>query len=224
MFVNESLFFLHIFVILSFLFFSLRLGERAVTTFFILSSLFANLFVTKQIALFHMDVTASDAYAVSSILSLNLLQEHFGKKSAQRAMWLSLYFLLYFVSVSQLHLFYLPSPHDQTQSAFHAILSLSPRLVFSSMGVALFVQRWDILLFSTMKRRFPTLSLPLRLSISFLCSQCLDTLLFSFFGLYGLVKSLLDIIIVSLLIKVVIFFCMTPSLMVSKWFLPKEER
>ena len=58
----------------------------------------------KQIDLFGFSVTCSDVFAIGGILSLNLLQEYFGKEAASRAVKVSLLALLFFAVMSQVHL------------------------------------------------------------------------------------------------------------------------
>lgn len=71
-------------------------GKGALTTWIALVSLMANLFVLKQIDLFGFNATASDVFAVGSLLGLNLLQEKFGREAAQRAIWVSFSALILF--------------------------------------------------------------------------------------------------------------------------------
>ena len=59
-------------------------------------ALIANLFVLKQIHLFGMEVTASDGYAIGSLLGLNVLQEFYGKKEAKQATCICFFFMTFF--------------------------------------------------------------------------------------------------------------------------------
>ena len=59
-------------------------------------------------------------------------------------------------------------------------------------------------------------SVAARGAIALCASQLLDTSLFSLLGLYGMVASLSDIILVSFLVKLAIIGCMTPLTALSK--------
>jgi len=196
---NEILFFAHILFILLFLAIAVRLGQGALTVYIGLSAVLANLFVVKQMTLFGFQVTCSDVFAVGGILGLNLLQDLYGKEAARRSIRASLFAMILFVAMSQMHLFYTPSVFDQTQSAYVAILGQTPRIVVASLIVYYVVQRIDVLFFAFLKRFIQNLGT--RLLLSLLVNQALDTILFSFLGLYGLVASLFDIIIVSYIVK-----------------------
>jgi uncharacterized integral membrane protein (TIGR00697 family) len=207
---NEILFFLQILLIASFALGALKLGQGALTAWVAIQALIANLFVLKQIRLFGIDVTASDAFAIGSLLGLNFLREYFGQTAARKAVAICFFFMLFFTLASQLHLLYEPSPHDTAHSAFVTLLSPSPRLLIASMAVFLIVQFVDISLFAFIKDRMPRLGFSIRSSISLVFSQFLDTILFSFAGLYGIVVSVIDIILISFVIKLIVICCFTP--------------
>lgn len=202
---NEAIFFAHIVIILVFLGIAVRLGSMALTVFAALSGVLANLFVVKQTTLFGLNVTCSDVYAVGGILGLNLLQELYGKEAANRAIRSSMFGMLLFVLTSQIHLWYAPNGFDRTHDAFSQILGQTPRIVVASIGVYYLVQKFNVQCFSFLQHRIGHLGA--RLTLSLLISQALDTVLFGFFGLYGLVASLFDVIAVSLTVKYAMIFC-----------------
>lgn len=211
---NEIIFFIQVSTIIAFAFGARKLGKGALTAWVAVQALIANLFVVKQITLLGFEVTASDAFAIGSLLGLNFLQEYFGEDEAKRATWVCFFFMFFFAVVSQIHLLYQPSPYDTTQAAFLQILSPSPRLFLASMGVFFIVQQIDVRFFAFLKSRFLRWGFAARASIALIVSQFLDTFLFSFAGLYGMVASIVDIIIVSFVVKLVVIFLMAPLL---KW-------
>ncbi|MGB7977854.1 MAG: queuosine precursor transporter [Chlamydiales bacterium] len=210
---NESIFLLHVLVVLGFVLASLRLGKGALIALISLQGVLANLFVVKQMFFLGFSVTCSDVFAIGGILSLNLLQEYYGKEAAKQAVNISLLTLLFFAFMSQIHLLYAPTVSDTTHGAFQTIFSQSVRIVFSSIGTFYLIQQFDVRFFGLLKG-----ALPVRVALSLLSSQLLDTILFSFFGLYGLVESLFDIILVSFLIKCLIIALSSPFVAFSKRF------
>jgi len=218
--VNELFFVSHIFLVVAFALLALRYGKSSLIAFIALQAVLANLFVVKQMSLFGFAVTCSDVFAIGGILALNLLQEYFGKEAAQQAVRISFLSLIFFACMSQLHLFYAPTPADQTHSAFQAIFASTPRIVIASMTVFYLVQKIDIRLFGYLKLFID--KLPLRIGLSLLISQFLDTVLFSFLALYGLVESLFDIIFVSFFIKCLIIATSSPLVAFSKRVVKRE--
>ena len=215
---NELLFFSHIALVVGFVLGALRLGKESLVALIALQVVFANLFVIKQMRLFGFSVTCSDVFAIGAILGLNLLQEYYGKTEASRAIRISFLSLLFFSAMSQMHLWYAPLPTDTTHTAFVSILSPAPRIALASLGVYYLVQQMDLRLFGWLKHRFQGKYLSVRIGLSLVLTQFVDTALFSFFGLYGLVDSLLDVIVLSFFIKCIIISCSSPLTMLSKRF------
>lgn len=221
---NEILFILHVAIVVGFGFGALRMGSSALTAWIALQAVLANLFVIKQICFLHFHVTCSDVFAIGNLLGLNLLREYFGKEVAKRALWTCFFIMLFFVAMTQIHLLYHPSPFDHSQASFHTILSSSPRLLITSLAVFLIVQHIDIRVFGYTKHRFQNIPLSVRNACCLSMTQCLDTVLFSIFGLWGLVAHLSDIILMSFLIKLVVIALMSPLIHFSKRFIPTDKK
>lgn len=220
---NELVFLSHIIAILVFTLVCSRLGKTALSTWISLQAVCANLFVLKQTVLFGFHVTCSDAFAVGGILGLNLLQERYGVKAAQKTGAYCFCFMLFFVLLSQLHLLYSPAPCDTAHSAYTTLLSSSPRLFLASLTTFFLVQKIDISLFRQLKLHKPSASFAARSFTSLIISQGLDTLLFTYLGLYGLVSNLFDMALLSFFVKVLIICIFSPMLHLSrKWIQPKE--
>lgn len=213
---NETLFFIQTLIIIGFAYGALKLGKSALTAWVAIQALIANIFVLKQISLFGFDVTASDAFAIGSLLGLNFLQEYFSKEDAKKAMWTCFFFMVFFTLISQLHLLYIPIPQDTTHSAFLTLLSPSPRFLIASMLVFFIVQQVDIRFFAFLKKTFPKASFVVRVTFALILSQFLDTVLFSFIGLYGIVFSVIDIILFSFGVKLLVILCFTPFMRWAK--------
>src|ERR1700675_2749740 len=82
---NEAVFVLQVGAVVASVMGARRLGKEAVVTLAALLAVFANFFVLKQINLLGWTVTCSDAYVIGHLMCLNLLQQLYGKESAQRA-------------------------------------------------------------------------------------------------------------------------------------------
>lgn len=207
---NELFFVLQLFLILLFTYGAFRLGEGALLTAVSMHALLANLFVLKQISFFGFEVSCSDGFAVGSILGLNLLREHFGKKSAKKAISICFFFMIFFVVMSQMHLLFSPSIYDTSHSAYKLLLSPAPRLLIASLFVFYLIQHFDVRLFSWISQHLPRFPFSVRSTISLTISQLFDTILFSFLGLYGLVTKLSHIIFISFFLKIFIILTLGP--------------
>lgn len=200
---NEFLFFFHIIILIVFLIVSAKFGKPSLMVFVCLQTILANLFVTKQIELFSFTVTCSDVYVVSAIFGLNLLQEYFGKAEAKKTIYYSFIFLILFMIVAKVHVLYTPSVVDKTQSSFEKIFEFTPRIILASIFVFFLVQWFDLFFYGFLKNRCNKDSLVFRMVSSSALSQFLDTVLFSFLGLYKIVDKIFDVIVVSFSVKFV---------------------
>jgi uncharacterized integral membrane protein (TIGR00697 family) len=219
---NEVIFFLHILLVVILSFGALRIGKEALIAFVALQAVIANLFVVKQIFFFGWNITCSDVFAVGSILSLNLLQEHFGKEIARRAVWICFFSMIFFGLMAQIHLLYTPSPHDTSHPHFSFLLSPTPRLLLASLLSFFLVQQVDVYVFGMLRKKMSRFDWRWRNSLSLFFSQFLDTLLFTFLGLWGLVSSLGSILFVSFAVKVLIILSIASLTSFSKRFVRHE--
>lgn len=213
---NEFLFVFHAFSLSAFVLLAFRLGKEALIVLMAIQAVLANLFVLKQISLFGFQVTCSDAFAVGSVFALNLLREFYGKEVADRSIQISFLLLLFYLLMAQIHLGYIPSSLDTTQGAFQHILQASFRIVFASVAVFYAVQRIDLWLFQFLQKRWEGRKFVLRMALSGVFSQFLDTVLFTFLGLYGLVDSVFDVILLSFCVKCLVLLCSSPFLVLAK--------
>lgn len=206
----------HVLLICSLTLGALRLGREAMVAWLSLLAIAMNLFVLKQINLFGLHVTASDALGVGYLLGLNLIQEYFGRDAARKTVWISLFTASAFLMLSHIHLLYIPNRFDHSHNHFTFLLTPMLRIVAASLFSFLMVQLVDIRFFTLLRNRTGGKYLSLRILITLLFSQILDTLLFSFLALYGNVLSIADIIFLSLAIKIIVIVLSTPFVTLSK--------
>jgi len=218
--INELLLVIHTLIIGSAALVALKLGKEALVSYISIGALLANLFVLKQISLFGYTATCADAYYISAMLGLNLLQEYYGREVTTKAVWTSFFLMGFFALMSYIHLIYIPSMFDTSHSHFMALLEPAPRIVMASLATYFIVQQIDLRIYGTLKVLFLGNYLTLRSYISLGVSQLIDTILFSFLGLYGIVEHISDIIIVSYIIKLTVIALLTPAIYFSKKIIP----
>lgn len=218
---NELIFLTYIFLVSVANLYALALGKEALTSLICVQVVLVNFFVTKQITLFGLAATASDALAVGATLGLNLLQEYYQLPAARKAIWISFFCSLFYTAISFLHLAYTPAATDISSSAFNLLLAPMPRIILASLSVYVLVQYVDSALYAFFKKRFEGFFI-LRNYGSLAISQFLDTVLFSFLGLYGInesfssISTLFDIILVSYIIKLLVIILAVPFVRIAK--------
>jgi len=208
---NEYLFFIHSALILAFLLGAIYLGKEAVVAYIAGCFGLANLFVTKQVMLFGFEVTASDAYAIGGMLSISVMQELWGRQAAMKAIFASFLLLSLASIVSIVHVAYIPSVNDSMHVHFEALLSPAPRLAVASFVTFYISSHLEVILFQKLST-WAWMPFAFRAAMSTSLVMLVDTILFSFFGLYGLVADLFDIIIISYLLKLATIALIAPFL------------
>lgn len=209
----------HVAVLLFLILLTLRLGERALHAWLCVIAVSMNLFVSKQITLFGLDVTATDALAVSYLLGFNLMQEFYGKATARSHLLISFLVSSGFVLLSFFQIWYEPNDFDVMHSSFNMILRPLPRIISSSIFTFVVVQAFDIFFFGWLREKFNGKMLVARLSICLVATQIIDTCLFSFLALYGQVGSIYDIIEVSLCFKYMVIALSLPFAFLASKFM-----
>ena len=214
---NEIILLIYSGVISISIFGALLLGKEALVALMAACGILLNLFVTKHITLFGFTATAADPLVIAIPLTLNLLQEYHGSQISKRAIWISFYLAFIYMLVSSLHLAYEPSPMDEHQPYFMQLLTPMPRIVIASFTTFLITQFTDWYLYRLF-RSYVTGYYGLIANYgSTIVSQAIDTIVFAFLGLYGIMYNLPQIILVSYSIKLATLFCTTPFTVATRY-------
>lgn len=221
---NELIFIAHTLITILFCIGALKLGKHALIAMLCLLGVMSNIFIAKQIMLFGFAVTCADVYAVGGILCLNLLQEFYGRELITKTIWISFFCLLVFLVMSQLHLWYIPNFFDMAASHYQALFGFMPRIACASIISYVTVQFIDTRIFSLLQKLFNGKFFTARAVISLILSQALDTVLFSFLGLYGMVGSVAQIIMVSLMVKLLVIVMSAPLISFTKRLVQSNSR
>jgi len=216
---NELFFLLHSILISLFAVIALKIGKEALIALLCTQAILSNLFVSKQIIIWGLCATCSDAFSVGSSLSLNLLQEYFGKITAKKTILISIFILIFYLFMSQMHLLYVPSEFDSSQAFFYNLLSTTPRIITGSIIAYFISQQADTALYSYFNNKFAGKYFITRNYGSLLISQLIDTALFTVLGLYGIAQNLPQIFVVSYGVKVITIIISAPIVGLLKKFI-----
>jgi uncharacterized integral membrane protein (TIGR00697 family) len=207
---NELLFIFHIAFSGLITLWALHIGKEALIALIALQGLIANLLISKQIELVGFEVTTTDVCMINAVIGLNFLQEFYGSLWAKKAIRISLASSCWSLGILFFHLKYLPSPNDYADSHMQVIFAILPRIVLASISVSWAIQYLERKLYAFIKVKFPKASFTLRNCVSIALTQTLDTLIFSFVGLWGIVASLENVIVMSLVAKALVLLVASP--------------
>lgn len=150
----------------------------------VLAVVLANIQVVKLVSLFGLDATLGNILYVSSFFVTDALNEFYGKKEAQKAMYLSLVASIVYLIYGQLAIAFTPLSFDTTgHNALQSLFYFSPRIVLASLICYWLSQVIDIHIYH--KMTIKNLSLWKKNVWSTLLSQALDSFLFVFIAFFG---------------------------------------
>jgi hypothetical protein len=215
---NELIFLAHTCFILVSLLIALRYGKESLSTCVALLLVLGNLFVLKQIGLFGLSATCGDSFAIGGTFGVQLLQEFYGKSMARKAIGISFGALVFFGAMAWFQLLYIPSIFDGQHLHFVSILGTAPRIIGASLTAYVTGQLFNTYAFEFLNTAFQGRYFVLRSMTVMVLAQTLDTLIFSFLGLYGLVHSITSIVIISLAVKSLAGMCSVPFIVCVRRF------
>ena len=175
-----------------------------------------NIFVVKQFNLFGLAVTGGNVLYGASFLATDILNEHFGRRVAQQAVWAGFGAGVFMLLTTQLTLAFTPNDFDTAQTAFATIFSPTTRIVLASLMTYLLVQSFDVWFFDWIKKKTAGRALWLRNNLSTLVSQAFDSILFTAAGLliipaFASVPWLVGFVPADAFVEIVLFTWLTKA-------------
>jgi len=224
---NETLFFICILlnfvcVISAYRFF----GKTGVFAWIALATVIANIEVVKCVDIFSMPLTLGNITYGSIFLATDILSEKYGRKQAQKGVFIGFFSLLILTVFTQIDLMYIPSKDDFAQDAMLTLFSLTPRICLGSMLAYLISNTMDVYLFEFIKKHFPKGNFVwLRNNVATMTSQFFDTIIFTFIAFYGVfsLQTVIELCITTYLLKMLIAVLDTPFLYLARLIKQNKE-
>jgi queuosine precursor transporter len=207
MVINEWIFLLHAIFIMSVVAAATRLGQHVLVATLAVFGVLSNLFIAKQITLFGFNVVSTDIFSIGGILGLIMLQECWGQLAAKKMIVINVFILNMYIVLCFFHLWYLPNSFDNTHFHFAALLPQMPKIIIASFIASTAGQVITMYLSMFFSKILKGNYFAARTIATLSISQLVDTTLFSFIALYGVVHSISHIIFVSYTIKLLVSAC-----------------
>jgi len=202
-------------------------GKIGLFSWIVMSSIVANIIVTKVVDLFWFEAaTLGNATYGSIFLATDVLSEKYTKKDAKMSVYLGFFAIISSTLIIQLALLFNPVYQD-IQDNLQGVFALAPRIVIGSLCAFLISQLLDITLFERIKQKMPeTKFLWIRNNGSTLISQLLDSIVFVLIAFYGVfeLNILLSILISTYILKLLVAILDTPFLYLIKKITPLNEK
>ncbi len=191
-----------------------RVGLYAVI---VISIILCNIQVLKIVEMFGLTATLGNALYGSIFLATDILNEVYGKKEAQRGVWIGFYALIFTTVIMQLALLFQPAGDDFIHPALQQIFSFLPRVAIASIIAYAVSQLHDVWLYNLIKNKTKGRYLWLRNNATTMISQLIDTAIFcsiAFWGVFPL-DVFIEIAITTYLFKWAIAVLDTPFIYLS---------
>lgn len=191
------------------------------------SIIIANMQVMKTVEVFGFVTAMGNIIYGTIFLATDILNENYGRKEAQKAVWLGFFVLIAITVIMQISLKFIPHESDLLSPALEQIFGFLPRIAVASLTAYLISQLFNVLIFNFLKKKTKGKRLWLRNNISTMISQLLDNVIFTFIafvGLFGLFgwgqifewSIILQIFVVSYVMKFIVAVADTPFIYWAK--------
>lgn len=187
---------------------------------FITTYLMANIVSVKFVKLFWLNLPAGTFLFPLTFLFTDALAELYGRKEAQRAVWLGFYANLLVILLVKFTVWLAPADFWQNSEAYNLIFNSTPKIIIASLIAYLVSQSHDVWAFHFWRRLTRGRWLWLRNNASTLVSQFVDTVvLIGMLVVFGVVPTAVawSIISSNYLVKAVIALLDTPFCYLLVW-------
>ncbi|QOR35153.1 queuosine precursor transporter [Clostridium sp. 'deep sea'] len=182
-----------------------------------MAAVIANIQVMKTIEVMGFVTTLGNIIYGTSYLATDILNEKYGKKAAQKGVYIGIFTLITVTAIMQICLQFTAHATDTADGAFQTIFGFLPRIALASVIAYVISQTHDVWVFDKLKKRMPN-KLWLRNNVSTIISQFLDTVIFTFIAFWGVMPThiVLEIFFVTYIMKFVVAALDTPFIYFAK--------
>lgn len=206
-------------------------GKSGLFAWIGISAVFANIEVTILVHAFGMDQTLGNTLFASSFLATDILSEVYGKKDADKGVFVGIITTIFFIILSTMWTHYIPAGDDWAMPSVQALFSSTPRILLASLfgyaiseafDVWLYHKWWDL---TEKKTGSHTKMLWFRNNFSTLISQFINIVIFNFGAFLGIYefKELIGITAACYVIYVVTSLLDTPFVYIARKVAPVEK-
>lgn len=222
--INELLFILVILVSFVLILIALKLGKEWIIIVPPVFLILANLFAPQLVSVFGFVTSLAVPIYAAIFLATDIIAEHWGKKEAQKVVWMGLVFQILMVVFSQIMIrAEVLEPSIELHAALITVFGFIPRIVLGSLIAYVISQNWDVWVFHKLKEKTKGKHLWLRNNVSTISSQLIDSVLFVFIAFYGVIPNIIEFVLILWVLKVGIALLDTPIVYMSYGILGKKK-
>lgn len=201
-------------------------GKTGVFVWIAMGTILANIQVMKTVTLFGIEATLGNIMYGTIFLATDALSEKYGKKSAQKAVYLGFFTLAVSIIIMQIALLFNPNQYDTAQPHLDAIFGFYLRVAGASLIAYLISQTLDVYIFHKIKDKLPdTKWLWVRNNVATIISQIFDTAIFVSIAFIGVMETSIiwQIFVSTFVIKMMVALLDTPFVYLVKKITPLND-
>ena len=206
---NELIFFAIALIDLVFVLIASRLGMRWLFVSIVLNLLMISIFGGKLVSRFGFVSNSGNVFYACVFFATQLIVEYYGKKEAEKSILLGATAVIFFVIMSQLVVLTIGTPETRIVSiAMDTLFKAVPRVVAASIVAYLVSQTVNINLFSYLSNKWKKKMLFLRVNLTNIVGQSVDSVIFFAIAFYGVIPNtnLVQAIFAGYVIKIAVGF------------------
>ena len=202
-------------------------GKRGLYMWIPISTIIANIQVIQTIELFGFTATLGNIVYATSFLVTDILSENYGRKEAEKAVWIGFFSLISMTLIMQLAIHFQPAGDAFAQETFkslNTIFSFMPRIVLASLLAYLLSQKHDVWAYHFWRKRFSgSKRIWLRNNLSTMSSQLVDSAVFTAIAFIGVFPTsvLIEIALTTYFLKWIVAAADTPFVYVASYIYKK---
>ena len=200
-------------------------GKQGVFTWVAMATILANVITAKNANVFGLSTAIGTVMFASTFLATDILSECYGKREAQKAVYVGLFSSALLILATQIALAYTPSEFDYADGSMRVLFSMNLRISIASMVMYFIANMADVFIFNKLKEKMGGKRLWLRNNVATILCNCLENFGFiglAFAGIYD-APTIFTIAFSTSIIELVVALLDTPFLYVAKKIKGEEE-
>jgi uncharacterized integral membrane protein (TIGR00697 family) len=203
-----------------------KFGKVGLYSWIPISTILANIQVVILVNLFGLNATLGNILYAGGFLVTDILAENYGRKAAQKAVYLGFFSLIVTSAIMKVAVLFTPTEEGVLMfESVKSIFDFMPRLMVASLVAYLISQTHDIWAYEFWRKKYSeTKHIWIRNNASTMISQFLDNLVFTFIAFYGVYSFdiLKDIFVSTYVLKFLVAISDTPFVYIANYLKKKD--